>query len=396
MKATKIFYKNLKSKKKIILNIGGARSSKSYSILQLFLYYFLSQKNKSFLICRKTRPALKMSCWNAFLKMLSETDYYFVCEINKTDLTISLPANNNIIYFKSIDDKEKIKSTEFNYIFMEEVNEFEYEDLQVLKLRLSAPTDEIKEPNKLFMALNPVECWVSEYLINNDEVSVIYSTYKDNPFLTKEYIQILENLKNENERLYKIYALGEFAKLENIIYDNYQVVDNLPDNYDEIIYGLDFGFNNPTALVEVIIQDCNNIYLRELIYKTNLTNQDLINELKNLNISRTACIYADASEPARIQEIYNAGFNIKPADKSVMDGIDFCKRKKLFITKESYNLIKEIKAYSFKTDKNGKVLEEPVKFNDHLCDAFRYAIYSHLKNYNDKSNAINLLLKAYE
>jgi len=121
------------------------------------------------------------------------------------------------------------------------------------------------------------------------------------------------------------------------------------------------------------------IYLRELLYQTHLTNEDLIEKLKELIPDKNRYTYADSAEPARIEEIARAGFNIHPADKSVKDGIDFVKRQKLHILKRSVNLIKEIGGYKYKEDKDGNVLEEPVKFRDHLMDAMRMAIYTHLK-----------------
>ena len=72
-----------------------------------------------------------------------------------------------------------------------------------------------------------------------------------------------------------------------------------------------------------------------------------------------------------------------PADKeknSVKDGIDFIKRHKLHITNDSINLLREITGYKWKQDKDGNVLDEPVKFKDHLLDAMRYAIYTHEVN----------------
>ena len=59
----------------------------------------------------------------------------------------------------------------------------------------------------------------------------------------------------------------------------------------------------------------------------------------------------------------------------------------LLITKSSVNLIKEIESYSWKTDLNGNILEEPVKFNDHALDALRYAVYSYKKETQDSKQA---------
>jgi len=101
--------------------------------------------------------------------------------------------------------------------------------------------------------------------------------------------------------------------------------------------------------------------------------------MNELNISKSIPIYADSAEPNRIEEIASAGYNIYPADKSVKDGIDYVKRKKKHIHRESHNLIKELKFYKWKTDRNGNIEDEPVKFNDHGCDALRYGCYTDYK-----------------
>lgn len=150
--------------------------------------------------------------------------------------------------------------------------------------------------------------------------------------------------------------------------------------FPEIIYGLDFGFNQQTGLLEIGIKD-NEYYLRELIYETKLTNQDLISRMCELIKDKNAFIYADNAEPDRIEEIHRAGFfGIRAADKSVKDGLDYCKRLKFYTLESNVNLNAEVYSYKYKEDKNsGIVLDEPVKFRDHLMDCKRYACYTHCK-----------------
>jgi phage terminase large subunit len=177
-----------------------------------------------------------------------------------------------------------------------------------------------------------------------------------------------------------VYAQGLWGVLANLIYSNWQVIDRLPDQYDDIFYGLDFGFNNPTALIEIREWD-KRIYERELLYKSGLTNPALIAHLFTLIPNRRSPIYADSAEPARIAEIKKAGFNVHPCEKkSVKDGILFVKTKDIYITKNSLNLIKEKQSYKWREDKDGNVVgDEPVGMDDHLMDAERYGLYSHLK-----------------
>jgi len=110
-----------------------------------------------------------------------------------------------------------------------------------------------------------------------------------------------------------------------------------------------------------------------------MTNADLIGALREHKVSNSSPIYADSAEPQRIQEIRQAGFNIHPSEKDIALGIDRVKRHRLHIDPESVNLISEIRGYHFREDKDGRVLEEPVKYEDHLMDAMRYAIATHIK-----------------
>jgi len=381
-KVTQIYEKNRKSKVRYVINIGGARSSKTYSLAQLFIQKFFEEKDKMFLVTRKTMPALRLTAYKIILNLLKAYGLYTRVEHNKTANTIEY--GTNMMVFISIDDPEKVKSTEWNYIWMEETNEFTWDDFMVLETRLSGKTT-LDQPNQLFMSFNPSEeyCFVNQKMIldpkffSKGHCQVIHSTYRDNPFLDKEYVRNLEELKEIDPNYWRIYGLGEWGILEDIIYAPY-AMDGWREVFQDVYYGLDFGFNNPCALLKIGEYD-GEIWLEEKIYESRLTNEDLIVKLEYAipPSQRHDPIYADESEPARIEEIRRAGFNIHPADKSVSDGIDFVKRQKIHSCAENVNLNKERRSYKWRKDKNGIVLDEPVKFNDHLMDAKRYGIYSH-------------------
>jgi phage terminase large subunit len=175
--------------------------------------------------------------------------------------------------------------------------------------------------------------------------------------------------------LWKVYGRGLTGKIEGLIYPNWHLVDALPEG--EIIYGLDFGFNHPTALVRGVVDtDTMSLYLDEVIYESRLITQELIDRMEQAGVGTNDSIYADAARPETIEEIYRAGFNIEKADKAVWDGINKMKSFKIHITKSSTNLIKEMRSYKWKVDKNGKSLEEPVKFLDDALDAARYLVWN--------------------
>lgn len=382
---TRVFDKLISAKQPIIVCVGGARSSKSYSVAQLFIKRMVEERNKSFLILRKTRPSLKLSAYKLFMDLLQKYEIFNRKNLNMSDLIYK--HNTNYVVFTSIDDPEKIKSTEWNYIWLEEANEFTYDDFIVLKLRLSGATDTM---NQMILSKNPVDegGWIHQRLEKEPDVGVIHSTHKDNPFISDEYRKILYDLKDTDQTFYKIYTLGEYAQLTNLIYTNWDIVKTFPDTFDETFYGLDFGFNNPNALLKVDIKD-NKYYLTECLYQTHMTNQDLIDKLKILIQPQSSTIYADSAEPARIEEIARAGFDILPANKNVLDGIDYVKSHKLHIDSNSVNLINEIHTYKYKEDRNGNVKEEPVKFRDHLLDSARYCTYTHFKSQKREQQVLN-------
>ena len=380
-KVTGVFKRNFEAGTTIVLNEGGARSSKSYSICQLLIYKMLTETNKKFLITRKTFPSLRITSYKLFIDLLQEYGIYKGSNHNKT--INSYKYNSNFILFISIDEPTKIQSTEFNYIWMEEAEEFTFDDFIILKTRLSGKTsgDEI---NQMFLTYNPKQeqSYINKKVRYFEDVTLIKSTYKDNPMISDEYIRIVESLKDQNEKLYKVFALGEYANVEGKIYTNINfTAGSYPDKFDEVIFGLDFGFNNPSCLVRIGIKD-NVYYLSELLYETHLTNSQIIKKLKILidEYERKKNIFADCAEPARIEEIYKAGFNIKPCDKSVKDGIDYIRGLEIYTNAGNINLNNELEIYCYKKDRNGNFLDEPVKYLDHAMDAMRYAIYSHSRN----------------
>ena len=357
------FFLNTQDKETLI-SYGGAGSGKSYSTTLWLIERALREKDKRFLITRKTLPSLRITCLQLFRELLDQCQIPY--ELNKSELEMLLGSNQ--FFFKSLDDPAKIKSSEFNYIWAEEATELTHQDYLQLRLRLRRKNN-LK--NQLIMTLNPIDQfhWIKTKILDmpNDDMATFQSNYKLNPFLSPEYVKQLEQLAEIDENYYRIYALGEWGVLQNLIYSNWDVVDKTPETYDEIIYGLDFGYINPTCLVEVRIKE-NEVWAQELIYQSHLTNSDLIELLKS-RVNKDTPIYADSAEPQRIEEIYQAGFNIYPAHKEVRFGIDKVKQYRLHILSDSVNLIKEIRSYKWREDKEGRVLEEPVKFNDHACFA---------------------------
>jgi phage terminase large subunit len=166
---------------------------------------------------------------------------------------------------------------------------------------------------------------------------------------------------------------------------SYTPVDDIPTNVAKLVaLGMDFGYtNDPTTLVEVWKDTRDGIYFNELIYQQGLTNTEIAALLGSYGVDKYIEIIADSAEPKSIDEIKRYGFNIKPATKgpdSIMNGIDILKRHRLYVTKQSTNLIKELNNYKWVTDKNGNKLNKPVDAFNHALDAVRYVALNKLRN----------------
>ncbi len=272
---------------------------------------------------------------------------------------------------------------------MEEANEFTYQDYMLLLTRLSAFNPLAK--NQIFLSLNPDDenGWIRKKILMQPDVQCIKSTYKDNIFLDKNYVMNLESLKKTDPAYFKIYGDGEWGSFQSRIYNEYDFADEVPANPDLLLYGIDFGYNNPSCLIRVMIKD-KQVYTQEVFYKTKMLNDEIISALKKEipDNQRHLEIYADSAESDRIKEISDAGFNVKPAIKNVRLGIDAVKKSKIKIHKDSRNIIDEIQTYKWKIDNNGDKIDEPVKINDHAMDAIRYAIYSFVKEYGEGNTGL--------
>jgi phage terminase large subunit len=244
------------------------------------------------------------------------------------------------------------------------------------------------------MDFNPSEqFWFNDQIQNRDDIAIIHSTYKDNPFLNEDQIYEIERLQQTDLQYWTIYGLGQFGGTFDRVYQ-YILVDDIPVNKAKhIALGMDFGFtNDPTTLVE-IWKDNDNLYFNELIYERNLTNQDIANKMKEYNVDKYIDIIADSAEPKSIEEIRRMGYNIKPATKgpdSILNGIDILKRHKLHVTKQSTNIIKELNGYKWVTDKDGNKLNKPIDMFNHALDAARYVALNKL-SYKSTSYSIRII-----
>ena len=366
-----------RSNKRIIIEQGGTRSGKTYNILMWLIFgYALKQTSKKVVtICRKTYPALRTSAMRDFIQILQDYELYDERNHNKSSAEYIL--NGNLIEFISLDQPQKVRGRKRDLLFINEANELHWEDWQQLVFRTTG---------KIILDYNPSDefHWIYEKVKTRDDSEFHITTYKNNPFLPQSIKDEIELLKKTDENYWQVYGLGQVGVGKTLVF-THTGIDKVPLDALLLSYGMDFGYtNDPTTLVAVYKKD-NNLYFDELIYRTGMTNRDIGNELRALDIDRRAEIYADSAEPKSIVDLRQMGWNVKPSEKgrdSVNIGIDMLKRYNLFVTHRSVNMIKEFRNYKWKEDKSGNVLNTPVDLYNHTTDAIRYACYSKLSRPN--------------
>jgi len=397
---SKHFIPLLENKARILLLMGGAGSGKSrFCALKVLHRIIFEQEGQRILLVRKIHKNIRRSSWqliNDIIYSWHLRDYF---TINKSEMSLTYEPNGNQIISAGMDDPEKIKSIErITSIWAEEATELTRDDFIQLDIRMRGKHLGIYK--QILASFNPISKyhWINEdFFIDNkiwDDYTINVSTVDNNEFIDSEYKKRLESLKRIDINKYNIYRNAVWGELQDQIFSNFTYIDKWAPK-GEKIYGLDFGFVNPSALIEIHVNE-NDIYIRELIYESGLKNRDLIRKMKWLKISNQKYIYADAAEPNRIEEIQAEGYNIHPAKKDIIAGIDYVKSLNLLIDSESVNIKKEVENYSYKKDKNGKKLEEPVKVFDHAMDAIRYALYTYyMENlgFEDYSNWVGSVIE---
>lgn len=362
--ATQVFSWNwdaLNSNKRFIINQGGSRSSKTYSLCQLIIVYCLQNPNKVVSIVRKTFPALRATVMRDFFEVLKDLNLYEKTSHNMSE-NIYRFSNGSLVEFFSVDDEQKVRGRKRDLGWCNEANELWFEDFQQLNMRTEF---------KMIFDYNPSDSSSWLYELPKDESVLIKSTYKDNPFLPESIKRQIEDLSRTDEALYQIYALGEKAISKTNIFNTWTFIMRRPERFKNYVYGLDFGYNHPTALMRVYWCD-GDIYIEPVVYESYLTTSELIERFKQLNIEQTVDILADYSRPEIIAEMQNAGFNVNNANKNVKSGINAVKTFKVWCQQDD-NLKKEYENYKWKKV-GDNITDEPVKLYDDAMDAVRYAV----------------------
>jgi phage terminase large subunit len=365
-------------RKRIRIVQGGTSSSKTFSIIPLLITYAIQVPRSEISIVSESIPHLKRGAIKDFINIMIMTDNYKDASFNKSDLKYKF-SNGSYIEFFSVDQPDKLRGARRDVLFINECNNVNFEAYNQLAIRTK---------KFIYLDYNPTsEFWVHTELMNDEDSEFIILTYKDNEALDHAIVKEIEKAKEKAktskywENWWKVYGLGQVGSLEGVIFSNWKIIGKIPIEAKLLGYGMDFGFtNDPTTLVAVYRYD-GKLVVDEILYKTGMLNTDIIKVLNQNNVGQMI-IWGDSAEPKTIEEIRRAGFNIKPVEKgtdSIKFGLDTLQQYEMLVTDNSTNVIKELRSYTWDTDKTGKTLNKPIDAYNHSIDALRYFAMMELK-----------------
>jgi phage terminase large subunit len=372
------FYEAVNSKQRIKIFQGGSRSGKSWALMQYCLYLITTEtKPITISIVRKTLPALKRSVLRDFNIIAKSLGVYYMGEFNKTELVFNY--NGHTIEFFSADDAQKIRGSTRDVLWCEECNELNIEDFRQLSMRTK---------REILMSFNPSDPVHFIYdLCERDDADLFISTYRDNKFIASEVKKELERLKKRDPDFWRVYGEGQRAVFsQRQIFRDWNYIDEseFPDELDWFM-GCDFGYTNDPTAICLIAKKNDKVFVKEVLYKTGMTNRDIANHLKSLGLENLL-MYCDSAEPKSIEELKQMGILAKGAIKgagSINAGLSLMKEFDFYISNKATNVKSEQMKYVWDELKDGTIINKAVDRDNHHMDCLRYGLYSKFKNRNE-------------
>lgn len=360
-----------------IASKGGTRSSKTWSTLQLLHLVCVNSEKPLVISCvAATLPMVKRGMMRDFKQMLITESEWDENAFNKSECTYTYP-NGCIIEFFGVDNASKVHGSARDILFVNEAQTIPREIFRQLDIRTR---------KKVIIDFNPVRKFWGETEFVGDRYVTIRSTYKDNPYLSKEQIGAIEKNKGD-ANWWRIYGEGETGGVEGNVYPSYEVIEDMPETFTGRCLGLDFGFvNDPTAIVDIRFHGWD-LYVDLLCYETGLLNASIADYLTSNMLHRLITV-CDNAEQKSIVELQQRRIKAIPCVKgrgSVAGGIAQVKQFKLHVTKRSVKLLDELDNYKWiKDESTDTYTNEAIDAWNHALDALRYGVDYLIRRYRPK------------
>lgn len=403
-KVNKVYEPLFKQKTRYFILMGGRGGGRSTVASQYALANLISSEYFRCAIMRYILGDIRNSIYREIVDRAEEAEVLDRIEVNDSLMKLTYGQNSvNAVGFRksSGDQKSKLKSlASYNCVIIEEADEVMEEDFMQLDDSLRT----VKGDIKIILLLNPpaknhwiIQRWMK--LLPCEEKGYYDFELKDGVtdavLIKTNYLDNIANIAKPSIAQYEAYKETKPSHYWNMvkgyvpeivqgkIYNNWQVIDEIPHEARLERYGGDYGYtNDPTGIVAIYYYNGGYI-LDEITYQKGLSNRQIADIL--LNVPKALVVF-DSAEPKSNDELASYGVNVIGSQKgqgSVNQGIQYVQDQKISVTKRSINLLKEYDNYAWKIDKDGNVLNVPAEGWDHLMDAVRYGMESIKPNWGE-------------
>lgn len=378
--------------------MGSAGSGKSYNTAQDYILKLSDRRfcGANLMVVRKTEASARTSAFAELcgaVKRIFGARFGEIWRISEDRMFLECAATGGRIIFRGVcsdAQRERIKSVSFSsgkltWIWIEEATELLEADFDMLDDRLRGALGGIN-PNlyyQITMTFNPVSArhWIKRRFFDvpdDRDVFISKSVYTENRFIDPDYARRMERRRESDPDGYRVYALGEWGVgSEGLILPNYEVGTFSREDFSEVWYAQDFGFNHADCILETAQRDGDLYVLRE-IYVHGRDTSEIISLAEGEGFSKNAVMYCDSAEPDRIKTWRRAGYRavgVKKEPGSVNAQIDFLRSRRIYIDSRCVNTVGEISQWCWMRDgESGELTDTPAFGCDDAMAALRYSV----------------------
>ena len=375
-------YEHIEDMTRHLMIMGSAGSGKTIFACTKVILYALKYPNARIGVFRQTLPSLRETAWREIVELLEK--YHIDYKENKSNGVVKL-SNGSTISFTPVDDEKKLRSLNLDFVYIEQCEEISEEAFIELDLRIRNEVSK-KYGGQMLIVVQPSNKshWLYRLFyqekVNDPDYKKIHFSYLENPFLPKDQAKVYEGLRETNYDRYLTHTKGEWISSSKQIFVNNWEVGFDRSYFNYYVGGVDFGYNAPACFLLCGVYD-EEFYILGEVYRAEMKTQEFLSRIVDLlaeydlTISDLDSVYCDSADPEKIQQFCDFGINAYPSVKDVKAKISTTQESKIHVHPSCVNLIRELPMYEWKKNKDGELLDEPVKKDDHSIDALCYLCF---------------------
>lgn len=376
-------YEHIDDMTRHLMIMGSAGSGKTIFACTKVILYALAHENARIGVFRQTLPSLRETAWREIVELLDK--YGIEYNENKSNGIVTL-SNGSTISFTPTDDEKKLRSLNLDFVYIEQCEEISEEAFIELDLRIRNEVSK-KYGGQMLIVVQPSNKshWLYRLFyqekVNDPDYKKIHFSYLDNPYLPEEQKKVYEGLRETNYDRYLTHTKGQWiSSSKQIFVNNWTVGLKNRRFFNYYVGGVDFGYNSPACFLLCGVYD-EEFYILGEVYRAEMKTQEFLSRIDDLlaehelHIQDLDAVYCDSADPEKIQQFCDYGINAYPSVKDVKAKISTTQESRIHIDESCVNLIREMPQYQWRKNKDGELLDEPVKANDHAVDALCYLCF---------------------